>query len=174
MAAYRSMTLAEAVGLSSPATGERLRKLEERGIVKGFTAILDAKLLGSDVTAFIAVGIDGSPLLPGLRRARSGALRDPGVPRGHGAGVPSAQGSHQRHFDSRAPPGRTPVLARRQLDHHEHRAVGDQGGYRRGAGGRASRVVTPALGSAREPLLNVNTPEDLARAEGLRAEVVRR
>ena len=52
--------LAEAVVLSSPATGERLRKLEERGIIKGFTAILDAKLLGSDVTAFIAVGIDGS------------------------------------------------------------------------------------------------------------------
>ena len=59
--------LAEAVGLSSPATGERLRKLEEHGIIKGFTAILDAKLLGADVTAFIAVGIDGSRFLPGLR-----------------------------------------------------------------------------------------------------------
>ena len=52
--------LSEAVGLSSPATGERLRKLEERGIIKGFTAILDAKLLGHDVTAFIAVSVDGS------------------------------------------------------------------------------------------------------------------
>lgn len=56
--------LAEAVGLSSPATGERLRKLEERGIIKGFTAVLDAKLLGRDVTAFIAVGIDGSRFYP--------------------------------------------------------------------------------------------------------------
>ncbi len=52
--------LAEAVGLSSPATGERLRKLEERGIIRGFTAVLDPKQLGADVTAFIAVGIDGS------------------------------------------------------------------------------------------------------------------
>lgn len=52
--------LAESVGLSSPATGERLRKLEDRGIIKGFTAIVDPKLLGFDVTAFIAVGIDGS------------------------------------------------------------------------------------------------------------------
>jgi Lrp/AsnC family leucine-responsive transcriptional regulator len=52
--------LAEAVGLSSPATGERLRKLEERGVIRGFTAIIDPKLLGFDVTAFIAVGIDGS------------------------------------------------------------------------------------------------------------------
>jgi Lrp/AsnC family leucine-responsive transcriptional regulator len=56
--------LAEAVGLSSPATGERLRKLEERGIIRGFTAILDPKLLGRDVTAFIAVGIDGSRYYP--------------------------------------------------------------------------------------------------------------
>ena len=52
--------LAESVGLSSPATGERLRKLEDRGIIKGFTAIVDPKPLGFDVTAFIAVGLDGS------------------------------------------------------------------------------------------------------------------
>ena len=56
--------LAEAVGLSSPATGERLRKLEERGIIRGFTAVLDPKLLGLDVSAFIAVGIDGSRYYP--------------------------------------------------------------------------------------------------------------
>ena len=56
--------LAESVGLSSPATGERLRKLEERGIIRGFTALLDPKLLGADVTAFIAVGIDGSRYYP--------------------------------------------------------------------------------------------------------------
>jgi Lrp/AsnC family leucine-responsive transcriptional regulator len=63
--------LAEAVGLSSPATGERLRKLEERGVIRGFTAILDPKLLGRDVTAFIAVGIDGSKFYPDfVERAR--------------------------------------------------------------------------------------------------------
>ena len=56
--------LAEAVGLSSPATGERLRKLEEKGVIRGFTALLDPKLLGRDVTAFIAVGIDGSRFYP--------------------------------------------------------------------------------------------------------------
>lgn len=52
--------LAQAVGLSSPAVGERLRKLEERGIIRGFAALLDPKKLGRDVTAFITVGIDGS------------------------------------------------------------------------------------------------------------------
>ncbi len=52
--------LAVAVGLSSPAVGERLRKLEERGIIRRFAAVLDPKLLGRDVTAFLAVGIAGS------------------------------------------------------------------------------------------------------------------
>src|SRR3954465_13421728 len=56
--------LAEAVGLSSPATGERLRKLEDRGVIRGFTAGGGPTLRGRDVTAFIAVGIDGSKFYP--------------------------------------------------------------------------------------------------------------
>lgn len=53
--------LAQAVGLSSPAVGERVRKLEERGIIRRFTVVVDPKRLGRDVTAFIAVGMAGSP-----------------------------------------------------------------------------------------------------------------
>lgn len=56
--------LARAVGLSAPAVAERLRKLEERGIIRHFTVILDPKKLGRDVTAFIAVGINGSRFYP--------------------------------------------------------------------------------------------------------------
>jgi len=52
--------LARAVGLSAPAVSERLRKLEERGIIRGYTARLDARLLGCDITAFIFIGIGGS------------------------------------------------------------------------------------------------------------------
>ena len=52
--------LAEAVGLSSPATGERIRKLIERGIIRYFCAVLDPAMLGQDVAAFISVSIDGS------------------------------------------------------------------------------------------------------------------
>ena len=52
--------LAVAVGLSSPAVGERVRKLEERGIIRRFSAVLEPKLLGRDVTAFLSVGISGS------------------------------------------------------------------------------------------------------------------
>jgi Lrp/AsnC family transcriptional regulator, leucine-responsive regulatory protein len=52
--------LAKAVGLSAPAVAERLRKLEERGVIRQFTTLLDAKLLGWDIAAFIFVGISGS------------------------------------------------------------------------------------------------------------------
>ncbi|HEX8904383.1 MAG TPA: Lrp/AsnC family transcriptional regulator [Longimicrobiaceae bacterium] len=60
--------LAVAVGLSSPAVGERVRKLEERGIIRQFTAVVDPKLLGRDVTAFIFTGIAGSQFYPEFRR----------------------------------------------------------------------------------------------------------
>lgn len=56
--------IAQAVGLSSPAVAERLRKLEDRGIIRHFTVVLDPKKLGRDVTAFISVGISGSQYYP--------------------------------------------------------------------------------------------------------------
>ncbi|HEX7243608.1 MAG TPA: Lrp/AsnC family transcriptional regulator [Longimicrobiaceae bacterium] len=62
--------LAHAVGLSAPAVGERLRKLEEGGVIRHFTVVVDARKLGRDVTAFIAVVINGSQNYPAfLERA---------------------------------------------------------------------------------------------------------
>lgn len=52
--------LADAVGLSIPSVSERLRKLEENGIITGFHAVLDPKKLGKDITAFIFVTMDTS------------------------------------------------------------------------------------------------------------------
>jgi len=52
--------LAQQVGLSGPAVGERVRKLEERGVIRHFTVVADPKRLGLDVTAFISIGIAGS------------------------------------------------------------------------------------------------------------------
>jgi len=56
----RRSELAERTGLSLPAASERLRKLEERGYILGYTAILDARKLGKDVTAFVLVTVDTS------------------------------------------------------------------------------------------------------------------
>src|SRR2546426_8834781 len=47
--------LGEQVVLSAPAVLERIKKLEAAGIVTGYRAILDARRLGLDITAFIGV-----------------------------------------------------------------------------------------------------------------------
>ncbi|MBK7865368.1 MAG: Lrp/AsnC family transcriptional regulator [Archangiaceae bacterium] len=50
--------LAKEIGLSQPATAERIRKLEERGVILGYAARVDASKLGKDVTAFVGVSIE--------------------------------------------------------------------------------------------------------------------
>lgn len=52
--------LAESVGLSLPSAGDRLKKLEENGIILGYHAVVDAKKLRRDITAFIFVTVDSS------------------------------------------------------------------------------------------------------------------
>lgn len=52
--------IAEMVGLSVPSVSDRMRKLEERGLIEGYKAILNAKKFHFDITAFIFVHVDGS------------------------------------------------------------------------------------------------------------------
>ncbi|NNE18197.1 MAG: Lrp/AsnC family transcriptional regulator [Myxococcales bacterium] len=52
-----------AVGLSAPSVMERVRKLENAGIIKGYHALLDARKLGLDISAFIGVSISDRQLL---------------------------------------------------------------------------------------------------------------
>lgn len=52
--------LAELVGLSLPAASDRLRKLEERGYIAGYAAILDPAKFNKDITAFVQVSVDTS------------------------------------------------------------------------------------------------------------------
>ncbi|EJL51328.1 transcriptional regulator [Rhizobium sp. CF122] len=47
--------LAQAAGLSSPSAAERLRRLEERGIIAGFTIDIDAAALGYPLQAIVRV-----------------------------------------------------------------------------------------------------------------------
>lgn len=80
--------LAQAVGLSSPAVAERLRKLEERGIIRHYTVLVDPRRVGRDVTAFIFVGINGSHHYPAFRQ---NVARHPEVLECHSV---TGQGSH--------------------------------------------------------------------------------
>lgn len=52
------LQLARHVGLSQPATAERIRKLEAGGIITGYAAKVDAAKLGKDVTAYVGVSVE--------------------------------------------------------------------------------------------------------------------
>ena len=47
--------LAERVGLSVSAVHQRVRRLEQRGVIKGYRAVLDAPSLGQGLTAFVSI-----------------------------------------------------------------------------------------------------------------------
>ncbi|NOT34699.1 MAG: Lrp/AsnC family transcriptional regulator [Candidatus Eisenbacteria bacterium] len=50
--------IARRVGLSTAAVNERLRKLENAGFIRRYTAVVDARALGLSVTAFVEVFIE--------------------------------------------------------------------------------------------------------------------
>ena len=50
-----NIELARKVGISAPPCLRRVRALEEAGIIEGFTAILNDKALGFDVSAFAMI-----------------------------------------------------------------------------------------------------------------------
>lgn len=56
--------IADIVGLSVPSVSERMRKLEDRGVLTGYHAVVNAKRLHIDITAFIRVMVDGSEKYP--------------------------------------------------------------------------------------------------------------
>ncbi|MDX2191707.1 MAG: Lrp/AsnC family transcriptional regulator [Gemmatimonadales bacterium] len=58
-ASYQS--LADQVGLSRPATMERVKRLEEAGFITGYAARIDRARLGRGVTAFVAVRVPEGP-----------------------------------------------------------------------------------------------------------------
>ena len=62
--------LSRRVHLSAPAVGERVRRLEQMGVITGYHAHVDPALAGWPVTALVRVGCYGS----------SCVLRDPDVP----------------------------------------------------------------------------------------------
>lgn len=47
--------LAQLTGLSSPSVAERLRKLEERGVLKGYTVEVDPKAFGYQLQAIVRI-----------------------------------------------------------------------------------------------------------------------
>ncbi len=52
-----NVALAGKVGLSAPPCLRRVRALEETGVITGYTALVDERALGFDLTAFAMVGL---------------------------------------------------------------------------------------------------------------------
>jgi DNA-binding Lrp family transcriptional regulator len=52
-----NVALAGKVGLSAPPCLRRVRALEEAGIISGYTALVDERALGFELTAFAMVGL---------------------------------------------------------------------------------------------------------------------
>ena len=61
--------IGQKVGLSPPAVVERVHKLEEAGVITGYVALVDARRLGKDVTAFIGVTTETPRAIATLERA---------------------------------------------------------------------------------------------------------
>ena len=62
------MEIATAVGLSQPAVAERMRKLEQQGVITGYAAQVNARLLGKGITAFIGVAVEHPKYNEGFTR----------------------------------------------------------------------------------------------------------
>jgi DNA-binding Lrp family transcriptional regulator len=72
-----NVDLARKAGISAPPCLRRVRALEEAGIIERFTAILNDKALGFDVTAFAMVGLHSqaeADLIAFEERARSSPI----------------------------------------------------------------------------------------------------
>jgi Lrp/AsnC family leucine-responsive transcriptional regulator len=50
--------LATLLELSAPAAADRVRRLEEKGVIQGYTARIDPEAIGCHLTAFIAVTLE--------------------------------------------------------------------------------------------------------------------
>src|SRR6202048_4329078 len=49
--------LSQLLGLSAPSAAERVRKLEQRGVIRGYAALIDPASVGYPLTAYISVSL---------------------------------------------------------------------------------------------------------------------
>ena len=47
--------IADSIGMSVPAVTERIKKLQDSGVIKGYSVSIDDRMIGVDVSAFITV-----------------------------------------------------------------------------------------------------------------------
>lgn len=60
--------IGEVVGLSAPAVKRRVDRLVERGVIKGFTAVVDPRALGWTTEAYVELYSNGGSVAPEVHR----------------------------------------------------------------------------------------------------------
>lgn len=78
--------LAKEVGLTVSTVHERVKKLEKKGVIKGYVAIVNAEAVGKPITAFmrISVGATTESYLESKNRVMNVCLAEPDVLECHG------------------------------------------------------------------------------------------
>ena len=66
--------LAAAVGLSAPAAADRVHRLEDRGVIRGYAALVNGSQVGAHMTALVAVTLDGPAAREGFLRVVGGTV----------------------------------------------------------------------------------------------------
>lgn len=86
-ACLSNAALAEKVGLTLSTVHERVKKLEKKGIIKGYVAVVDPEALGKPITAFIRLSV-GATAPSGYIESKKGVveacLTEPDVLECHG------------------------------------------------------------------------------------------
>jgi Lrp/AsnC family leucine-responsive transcriptional regulator len=60
--------LSERTGLSAPATAERVHRLEGRGVIRGYAALVNGQTVGAHLTALVAVTLSNPTGRKGFER----------------------------------------------------------------------------------------------------------
>lgn len=83
---FSNAALAEKVGLTISTVYERVKKLEKKGVIKGYTAVVDAEALGKPIMAFIRLTVGTTPgdYLESKSRVVEVCLTEPDVLECHG------------------------------------------------------------------------------------------
>ena len=78
--------LAEQVGLTVSTVHERVKKLEKKGLIKGYVAVVDAEGVGKPITAFIRllVGTTSEGYVESKQSVMKACLAEPDVLECHG------------------------------------------------------------------------------------------
>jgi Lrp/AsnC family leucine-responsive transcriptional regulator len=78
--------LAERVGLTVSTVHERVKKLEKKGLIKGYVAVVDAEGVGKPITAFLRllVGTTSEGYVESKQSVMNACLAEPDVLECHG------------------------------------------------------------------------------------------